>query len=448
MSRIFISYRREDSGIWAGRLADELRKHFPAEQVFQDIASIDPGANFPSVLEDALATAAVMLVVIGPGWLSATDRTGRKRLESSADFVHQEVAESLRRTRVRVFPLLVDEARMPDKEDLPDPLKPLADRNAVELTVRHWASDVAQLVQILKRSPGVAETRAGEEAAPRRADYEDERRAAEERAPKPEAPRTADGAQPEEKAHAEARRKADATQKFRSHPAAPSTSAGSPQHGRKWGVPVIALAALLVLGGGWIAYQRSQENERQRTEKMAAEQRAAAEKTAAELTAALKAATERAAAEQTAAQRAAAERASNERAEAARKAVNEKPARRASVETANADRQNASSQLTPRDKVVQLNVGGRWRDNWGVVYTISQDGNTMRVVAEGPSCRGGYFRSTGSGTVTGNSFETTYQSTLPSRGECSGTISASGTRMTSTCRDTVCGQFASSVDRQ
>ena len=87
VSRIFISYRREDSDIWAGRLADELRKHVPVEQVFQDIASIDPGADVPTVLEEALATAAVMLVVIGPRWLSATDKNGRKRLESPADFV-------------------------------------------------------------------------------------------------------------------------------------------------------------------------------------------------------------------------------------------------------------------------------------------------------------------------------------------------------------------------
>ncbi len=161
VSRIFISYRREDSDIWAGRLADELRKHFPVEQVFQDIASIAPGADFPTVLEEALATAAVMLVVIGPRWLSATDKNGRKRLESPADFVHQEVAESLRSPAVRVFPLLVNGAAMPAEEELPDPLKPLARRNAIELTVRHWASDVAQLVQTLKRSPGVAESKSG-----------------------------------------------------------------------------------------------------------------------------------------------------------------------------------------------------------------------------------------------------------------------------------------------
>ena len=168
MSRIFISYRREDSDIWAARLADELRQHLPPEQVFQDIASIDPGADFRTVLDEALATAAAMLVVIGPHWLSATDRNGRKRLESPADFVHQEVAESLRRPGVRVFPLLVNGAEMPSEEDLPDSLKPLARRQAFELTVRHWANDVAHLVQALKRGPSRTDIRTTDEETARR----------------------------------------------------------------------------------------------------------------------------------------------------------------------------------------------------------------------------------------------------------------------------------------
>jgi TRAP-type mannitol/chloroaromatic compound transport system substrate-binding protein len=160
---IFISYRREDSDIWVGRLGDELRKHFPPEEIFQDIASIDPGAEFPKVLSEALARAAATLIVIGPRWLSATDRLGRRRLDNASDFVRQEVVESLRRPGVRVFPVLVGGAEMPAEDDLPDPLKPLAQRHAYELTVRHWARDAEQLVQILKR----VSNRAVEEEVPR-----------------------------------------------------------------------------------------------------------------------------------------------------------------------------------------------------------------------------------------------------------------------------------------
>jgi len=191
MSRIFISYRREDSDIWVGRLVDELRKHFPPGQVFQDIASIDPGADFRSVLNDALITAGAMLVVIGPRWLSVTDKQGRKRLENQADLVRQEVAESLRRPEVRVFPLLLEGAEMPAEEDLPEPLKPLVQRQALELTVRHWTHDVAQLIQTLKRVPGLSDRTPEKETARQDTKQDVTRPEAEERAAKVEAERLA-----------------------------------------------------------------------------------------------------------------------------------------------------------------------------------------------------------------------------------------------------------------
>src|SRR5262249_32178130 len=67
-----------------------------------------------------------------------------------------------------------------------------------------------------------------------------------------------------------------------------------------------------------------------------------------------------------------------------------------------------------------------WRDNWGTVYKLIQDGNAFRFTAEGASCRGGYFQSSGSGRITGNSVQSTYQSDIPSQGRCSGTLSPDG----------------------
>lgn len=207
MARIFISYRREDSDIWVSRLVDELRRHFPADQVFQDIASIDPGANFRDALEKALGSAAVMLAVIGRGWLSATDKQGRRRLDLAGDFVRLEVAESLRRPGVRVFPILVNGAEMPAEEDLPDPLKELHLRQAFELTVRHWHNDVAQLVQTLKRVTAPSEDPgAVQEAARQKAEDEARRREAEARAAQDEAERRAAAEQARKEVEEERRR--------------------------------------------------------------------------------------------------------------------------------------------------------------------------------------------------------------------------------------------------
>jgi len=158
-SRIFISYRHEDSEHPVGRLAEDLRRHFAADQVFQDFASIAPGADFVEAVQQGLATCAAVLVVIGPTWLTAADRKGRRRLDLPGDWVAHEVAESLRQPEVRVFPVLVD-AEMPSAEDLTESLRPLTRRQAFPLTGRHWPNDVAQLVEFLKKVPGLAATRA------------------------------------------------------------------------------------------------------------------------------------------------------------------------------------------------------------------------------------------------------------------------------------------------
>jgi TIR domain len=142
MSSIFINYRREDTQQAVGRLTEELGKHFDSKQIFADITSIVPGADFVEALKQGLDTVAAMLVVIGPRWLTASDRQGRRRLDLPGDWVRQEIAEGLRRSGVRVFPVLVDGAEMPNEEELPEALRALVRRQAFPLTVRHWHNDV------------------------------------------------------------------------------------------------------------------------------------------------------------------------------------------------------------------------------------------------------------------------------------------------------------------
>jgi hypothetical protein len=50
--QIFISYRRDDSSAWAGRLSDRLSSHFPSNQIFMDVDTIDPGVDFVEAVED------------------------------------------------------------------------------------------------------------------------------------------------------------------------------------------------------------------------------------------------------------------------------------------------------------------------------------------------------------------------------------------------------------
>jgi hypothetical protein len=157
MSGIFISYRREDAAGHAGRLFDRLAQHFGRDQVFMDVAGIDPGVDFVEAIEQAVGSCGVLIVVIGKQWAQATDAAGRRRLEDDNDFVRLETATALKRN-VRVIPLLVESAPLPSPESLPEDLRALTRRNAFELRDSRWEADIVLLTNALEKvlGPGTA----------------------------------------------------------------------------------------------------------------------------------------------------------------------------------------------------------------------------------------------------------------------------------------------------
>ena len=152
-NKIFISYRRDDSAGHVGRLHDELVRQLGSDCVFMDIDSIAPGADFVQVLEHSLAQAAVVIVVIGTRWLGPKP-DGTRRVDDANDFVRLEVARALADSDVRVIPVLVNKAQMIAESDLPEPLKPLARRNAIEMSDIRWAHDTKMLAAEIAKTPG------------------------------------------------------------------------------------------------------------------------------------------------------------------------------------------------------------------------------------------------------------------------------------------------------
>jgi hypothetical protein len=148
MTGIFISYRRQDSGGHAGRIGDRLRQMF-GELVFQDVDNIADGEVFETVIDRALSTCDVALVVIGQNWVTSADSRGRRRLDDPHDWVRTEIRMMLSRG-IRVIPLLVGGAAMPSREELPDELHPLLKRQARELRDTSWDSDMDGLVKRLE----------------------------------------------------------------------------------------------------------------------------------------------------------------------------------------------------------------------------------------------------------------------------------------------------------
>lgn len=148
MSGVFISYRRQDSQMAAGRLADGLERHFGKAQIFRDVETIQPGVDFVDAIESALSSCSVVLAIIGRRWTGAAEG-GKNRLLDPNDWIRLEIAAALKRG-IRVIPVLVEGAQPPADADLPDDLKPLARRQAQTLSDERWDYDVRQLASVLE----------------------------------------------------------------------------------------------------------------------------------------------------------------------------------------------------------------------------------------------------------------------------------------------------------
>lgn len=142
MPTVFLSYRRSDTGGEAGRLADALQHKLGRRFVFRDVVSISPGDRFDTVLESQLATAKLVLVLIGPTWLEEL----KKRLtEEDTDYHHMEVATALREGK-RVIPMLLRGAALPSPETLPKDLLALTKCQAITIRDETWRTDIDRLI--------------------------------------------------------------------------------------------------------------------------------------------------------------------------------------------------------------------------------------------------------------------------------------------------------------
>lgn len=148
--KVFICYRREETAAHAGRVYDAMVARFGERNVFMDI-DLAPGVDFVEHITEVVSGCLALIVVIGPSWATVEDEDGDLRIADPADFVRLEVETGLRRPDVTPIPLLVGGARMPRAEDLPAELRPLARRNALELSDARWSYDVGRLMTTLDR---------------------------------------------------------------------------------------------------------------------------------------------------------------------------------------------------------------------------------------------------------------------------------------------------------
>jgi hypothetical protein len=117
---------------------------FGETNVFRDVDVIKPGDNFAQKIAESIGSVDALVAIIGPEWSSAVGGAGTRRLDDPQDWVRIELVAALEKD-VLVIPVLVGGARMPRDEQLPEPLKPLASIQALEISESRWRFDTGVL---------------------------------------------------------------------------------------------------------------------------------------------------------------------------------------------------------------------------------------------------------------------------------------------------------------
>jgi hypothetical protein len=150
MPKVFISYRRADSKHATGRIGDKLIETFGRENVLKDVDTLPLGRDFRVELRKLIPQADVLLAIIGEKWLNIRDAQGRRRLENEADWVRVEIETALY-ANIPVIPILLGKAQLPQPQELPPSLAPLASCSSIKIgpdpLFRH---DVKRLIAALE----------------------------------------------------------------------------------------------------------------------------------------------------------------------------------------------------------------------------------------------------------------------------------------------------------
>lgn len=173
-SGIFIGYRRDDSSGHAVHLFDYLGEQLRGERVFMDI-DMGAGEEFARKIEREVSSCEVFIALIGKQWLtllSLKDEERQQRPDNPPDYVRLEIATALKGGKV-VLPVLVDGARIPAAEGVPEDIAGLLSRQCFELRNQTWNDDARRLARHVKRK--LDELRAEELARKKREAAEEER---------------------------------------------------------------------------------------------------------------------------------------------------------------------------------------------------------------------------------------------------------------------------------
>jgi sulfate permease, SulP family len=148
-SKVFISYRRDDTRDIAGRMYDWLAGKLPQNEIFFDVDTIPIGVDFKKNISDALSDSAVVLALVGDKWLNPNWRRSRWLFGSKPreDFVQVEI-ESALELGVPIVPLLIHDVSMPDLESVPSSIAEFVSLNAAPIrSGRDFHEDMVRVLE-------------------------------------------------------------------------------------------------------------------------------------------------------------------------------------------------------------------------------------------------------------------------------------------------------------
>jgi predicted GNAT family N-acyltransferase len=144
MFTCYISYRRNRP--WQARsLHTELKRH--NYKSILDVGNILVGTRFPQAVEHDIRKSQVVFVVIDKEWVEEKD--GQRPLNNPEDWVRREIELALE-LEIPIIPLLVENAKMPQQEDLPESLQALTEFQGVQLRNDNFDADLDCIVQELE----------------------------------------------------------------------------------------------------------------------------------------------------------------------------------------------------------------------------------------------------------------------------------------------------------
>ncbi|MFJ8489368.1 hypothetical protein ACIRBZ_13525 [Streptomyces sp. NPDC094038] len=127
---LFTNFRRADTGSVGPHIDTKLQSEFGPQAAFRDQRSLPKALDYREHLERALRKCDLLLVVVGARWASVSDAQGRRLIDRPDDWVRREIALA-GGYKLPVLPVLVDDAQLPDEDELPTDIRYLVHRQAV-----------------------------------------------------------------------------------------------------------------------------------------------------------------------------------------------------------------------------------------------------------------------------------------------------------------------------